>query len=662
MSIDADTLYAMLPTIHRARDLDAARQLGQATGPLRQLIGLIAEQLTLIEADIDQLYDDQFIETCAPWVVPYLGDLVGYLPIRTSGAAVIPRSEVANTIRWRRAKGALRSIEGVARDVSGRDAVGVEYFRRLAVTQNLNHIRAAVGTVSLRDATAFANPGGPFDTVPRNVTLRPITKGGRWAIPNVACFLWPWRAWPRTNADPAPIDAQRFVFHPFGIDSNLLNCPALEPNPPSLPTALPTRLRLRTPPGTIAASVTVSVGGTPQPFSVCNLADTGPNPAISAWAHMPDTGITIDPERGRIAFAAAPAGPVKVTFWQPSAGLLGGGAYPREAGFDTALRPLLEVGDGAAFPTIAAALASPGFHGTGAIEVASNGRLAAATLPTTITVAVGAKLEIRASDGDFPLMLLGAPLVLQGGAGAELVLDGFAISGAGLQIPATVGATPNGLARVTLRHCTLIPGLALTRAGMPATPGAPSLTSASADTVLVLNNCITGPIVAAPGAQLRISDTIIDAGDPTDPAIAGPASVRAGSLWIYNTTVRGGLAVSLLALASNTLFLGAITTGQRQSGIVRFSAVPPAYVGPRQYSCVGPSIEPIIQSWRLGHPEYARLSSATPAAILRGADDAGQIGAYHGARDAAIEDGVAVRLTENTRIGLASGVLYAQRA
>lgn len=653
MSFDADTLYALLPTIHRARDLDAAARLGLATGPLRQLIGLIAEQLVLIEADIDQLYDDQFIETCAPWVVPYLGDLVGYIPIRTLGASAIARADVANTIRWRRAKGALRSVEGVARDVSGRDAVGVEYFRRLAVAQNLNHIRPAVGTGSLRDATAFADPGGPFDTVARNVTFRSIVAGGRWAIPNVVCFLWPWRTWPRTNADPAPVDAQRYLFHPFGIDAGLLNRPVPEPNPPSAPGDLPTRLRLRGDPATIAASVTVSVGGVPQQFSVCNLADTGPDPATSPWAHMPATGISIDPERGRIAFAAAPAGAVKVAFWQPSVGILGGGGYARAAGFDTALKPLLEVGDAAPFRTLAAALAAPGFTGKGAIELASNGRLAAASLPSTIAVAAGGKLEIRAADGDFPVMLLGASLVLQGGAGAELVLHGFAIGGAGLQIPAA-----NGLARVTLRHCTLIPGFALTRAGAPANPGAVSITNASADTVLVLDHCIVGPIVAAPGAQLRISNCIIDAGDPGQPAIAGPA----GSLWIYNSTVRGSVAVSLLALGSNTILLGAVAAEQRQSGMVRFSAIAAVYTGPRQYSCAGPSAAPQFASWRVGHPGYARLSPATSAAILRGADDGGQIGAYHGALDASIEDGVAVRLAENTRFGLSSGVLYAQRA
>ena len=36
------------------------------------------EQVAVLEDDLEQLYDDQFIETCAEWVVPYIGDLVGY--------------------------------------------------------------------------------------------------------------------------------------------------------------------------------------------------------------------------------------------------------------------------------------------------------------------------------------------------------------------------------------------------------------------------------------------------------------------------------------------------------------------------------------------------------------------------------------------------------
>ena len=60
-SLVADRLYALLPAVYRIRD--------QAQGePLRALIGLIAKEFEALEETVEQLYDDQFIETCAPWV------------------------------------------------------------------------------------------------------------------------------------------------------------------------------------------------------------------------------------------------------------------------------------------------------------------------------------------------------------------------------------------------------------------------------------------------------------------------------------------------------------------------------------------------------------------------------------------------------------------
>jgi hypothetical protein len=63
-----DRLYNLLPGVHRMRDADQG-------SPLRALLQVISEQVNLVEADIDQLYENWFIETCQDWVVPYIGDL-----------------------------------------------------------------------------------------------------------------------------------------------------------------------------------------------------------------------------------------------------------------------------------------------------------------------------------------------------------------------------------------------------------------------------------------------------------------------------------------------------------------------------------------------------------------------------------------------------------
>src|SRR5215813_9830606 len=106
-----DRLYKLLPAIYRMRDAD--RQY-----PLQALLRVIAEQVNVVEDDIAQLYENWFIETADDWVVPYIGDLVGYQPVAAAGPSagqpgdalarvLVPRREVANQIALRRRKGTL---------------------------------------------------------------------------------------------------------------------------------------------------------------------------------------------------------------------------------------------------------------------------------------------------------------------------------------------------------------------------------------------------------------------------------------------------------------------------------------------------------------------------------------------------------------------------
>jgi hypothetical protein len=91
MSLDADALYALLPAVYRTRDAAAG-------GQLRALFGVLAAQSDLVAQNIGQLYDDQFIETCAPWAIPYVGDLIGYNAVYELAGVTDSRAEVANTI------------------------------------------------------------------------------------------------------------------------------------------------------------------------------------------------------------------------------------------------------------------------------------------------------------------------------------------------------------------------------------------------------------------------------------------------------------------------------------------------------------------------------------------------------------------------------------
>src|SRR5438046_6453516 len=107
-SQNVDRLYQLLPAVYRLRDADRGY-------PLRGLLQVISEQVNIVDADIAQLYENWFIETCQDWVVPYVGDLIGYIPSFDIGEPqwpqrsralvreriLIPRGEVANTIRFR---------------------------------------------------------------------------------------------------------------------------------------------------------------------------------------------------------------------------------------------------------------------------------------------------------------------------------------------------------------------------------------------------------------------------------------------------------------------------------------------------------------------------------------------------------------------------------
>ena len=198
----AERLYALLPAVYRIRD----EQQGQ---PLRALVALIAQEFEALEENLDQLYDDQFIETCEDWVAPYIGDLIGYRPLHGVAAAVAsPRAEVANTIGYRRRKGTAAMLEQLARDVTDWPARAVEFFEQLATTQYMNHVRLyAPATADLRSTPQMLQQGGAFNAVAHTAEMRrPESGAGRYNIPNVGIFLWrlqPFRA-ERRAADARP--------------------------------------------------------------------------------------------------------------------------------------------------------------------------------------------------------------------------------------------------------------------------------------------------------------------------------------------------------------------------------------------------------------------------------------------------------------------------
>ncbi|HEY0233207.1 MAG TPA: hypothetical protein VGC55_18310 [Dokdonella sp.] len=359
-----DRLYEWLPEFHRSRD-------AQRGYPLRALLRVIGEQVAVVEDDIGQLYDDWFIETCADWAVPYIGDLIGYRPVPAAGlsgdprsiegrllnAWLTPRREVANTIAMRRRKGTLHALEQLALDVAGWPAIAIEFYRRLGWAQNLDHLHLERARTA-RIAGAPERQRGDtccHDADAHTVDVRRVDsrhRRGRYNIPSIGVEVYRLRAYPVT-ATPAYCDEEAgshcYTFSVFGNDAPLF---ALAP--PCAPCAdmdlqipLPlARTRLQTvvqshPPVArtsadyygAAHGLAIHAPGwptrnAPQPIPieavvVADLAD---------WTYTAAAGtVALDPERGRLAFPPGqpPRKGVRVDYHYGFSADIGGGEYAR---------------------------------------------------------------------------------------------------------------------------------------------------------------------------------------------------------------------------------------------------------------------------------------------------------------------------------------------
>ena len=69
MNYTRKRIYDLLPAIYRQRDIENG-------SPLKALVNIIAEQIKIVEDDIEGLHDNWFIETCDEWAVAYKADLI----------------------------------------------------------------------------------------------------------------------------------------------------------------------------------------------------------------------------------------------------------------------------------------------------------------------------------------------------------------------------------------------------------------------------------------------------------------------------------------------------------------------------------------------------------------------------------------------------------
>lgn len=734
MSFDIDTIYGLLPAIYRTRDAAIAESLDdlltpleqaqfqalrnqlvagtglsetqqrdlahleekRLRGPLKALLIIIAEQVAALEENIEQLYDDQFIETCSEWAVSYIADLVGYRPFDPQLQEKLgsTRVEVANTIRLRRRKGTAAVLEDLALAITGWDAAAVEFFQRLGVTQYLNHIRVETpghgfsanpdrpfdqpGTVNLRRVDRIERIRTPFDPLSHTADVRRIaSRCGRYNIPNLGIFLWRVGSRQLTDSPAFRVDARRYLFNPLGTNTQLYCAAARAADVTKLagPLDVPIPITRRNLRGALAGlygpglSLSVQVGDqvlAADAVEACDLSDLESSPGTGLWAHMGQTKVAIDPVLGRIAFPADVTDRVRVSYCYGVLSDIGGGEYDRRVRMGASPSPIRKVpGDR---PGVVQALDD--LDGAGTVEITGSGLY---TGVTALAVATNQQLKVTASNESRPLLQLSSDLIVSSGDSGEVILSGLLIAGGRVMVPALVNGQPNLLQKLRLVDCTLVPGGERTRDGRPG-PAATSLEVEAPNVSVEIERCILGGIRVCDASRVTISACIVDGLEPEKVAYAALDGVApGGALAVESCTIIGKVNAHLLT-ASNSIFHARLATAdtwrapviaeRRQAGYVRYSYVPPDAHLPPRFACTpqpaapATPLLPRFTSLAYGHPAYCQLHSSCPCQIRTGAADQGEMGVYHDQYAPQREAGLRTRLDEYLRFGLEAGLFY----
>ena len=625
-----DRLFDLLPALYRIADT-------QHDDELRALLVKITSQADALRDNTQQLWDDFFIETCQRWVVPYIGDVVGNIPLHDldlsesaktaqslftdlagpdlkSPGAIRTRADVASTIFYRRRKGTPPMLERLARDVTGWGAHVVEFFTLLDWNQHLEHLRLdAHGCPDLRRVDVGDREGTPWDTITHTVDVRRINEFNGWYnIPNIGFFLWRLMAFELTQITPRAIGGTtwRLTFSPLGQNIPLYRGGRREPSESTMATELTVQGPIRgaaffedlravpaAPPPTAETGyygdprTTTESKGSLVVFAngillAANDVECTNLDGWTAFAQPAGTIVRIDPTRGRLAVPTGRAGQkITVSYYYGFSAAMGGGEYERAKWLVPTPAPILVGGGGLALN--AAVAGRPAAPRT-VIQVTDD---ATYDMTTNITLAANESLTIQTANETRAHLRMtnGSIAILTGGVGASLTLSGLLIEG-GLRID-------GDLDTLRLLHSTLVPGRSVEQEKALA-PTGPSIVVAPGPAAARINTrleieiafSITGAMrMPSHITKLWLLDSIIDGieknGDIPTVAIADATNASGPPAHIERSTIIGTSRFLKLEMASESIFTGIVLVDQQQAGCVRFSFVPVGSHTPQQYRC-----------------------------------------------------------------------------
>jgi hypothetical protein len=694
-------LYQRLPA--HTREVDERHG-----GAVRAVLDIVAEQADRIGAQIDELADAWFVETCPDWAVPYLADLLGValthdITIEDDSTAIVSqRAHVANTIRYRRRKGTASVLESLAFDVGGWRAVAVEEFERLVSTQHLIHPRTHLpNTVDLRAGSNLEATPGPFGvhahTVDvRSVGLDRVLRAARPNTPNVTLHSYRIDGLlvPMATARPAGTPG-RYRIDPLDRDVPLVNPPVHDAGIDARATEdeVPAPLRRRRLREQLDARRAAIAAGMPDPaprwttrppFRLFVVPTAGATPApvppeqvevcrLDPWKPPSATGrIRVDPVTGRIV--APDPQPHRLLVTASPGGVPGVGAGPAtrtgvrdelaqatvtwQRGVSRDVAPV----PGEIVATLDAAIAA--WNATpagtvGVIALMDNDRHdVALTGPDRIRIREGSRLTIVAAGWPELSTLGGPPRRIPGVVTPERSrpavvgdIDVRGVAPASSQDPGELlldGLLLSGTIRV-VGNATQQLGRLRVRSCSQVDGGITATGNRSLLTVEIARSHVGPVTLPASVSDLELTASVVD-GDGGDAIDANGAAAT-----LDRVTVLGAVDVKQLE-ASECLFVEPVTSRIRQQGCVRYSYVAPGSTTPRRYRCIE-SPTPAFVSTVRGDRAYALLA-ATAGVELRTANEHGdEVGAYALTRTTQREQNTAIALSEYLRMGVAAGVV-----
>ncbi|MFL4470105.1 hypothetical protein ACERZ8_09580 [Tateyamaria armeniaca] len=220
-----EKLWALVPEVYRNED---------TSGVYRQLIALIATDAVDVRRSIDRLWEDQHIETCDDWAVPYIGALVGTRLVSAQDRRA-RRADVGNTVRFRRRRGTPALLDTLARALSGWDVVLEEGFRQLARNRHRLDGPGSLGfftqtptggTADLRRPVGAEIANGPFGEFFHTLDARRLQGDtGRFGVRKLNFHIYRMRAFEMIDVDPVQLgdplgegNLRTYTFDPSGRD------------------------------------------------------------------------------------------------------------------------------------------------------------------------------------------------------------------------------------------------------------------------------------------------------------------------------------------------------------------------------------------------------------------------------------------------------------